>query len=231
MRLHVFQHVAFEGAGTIAIWAERAGHELSITRFDQPGWHIPSPDDYDLLVVMGGPMSVADDTLYPWLLQEKDAIRQAIAAGRKVLGICLGAQLAAHVLGANVRSNAHREIGWFPVMRSSGVHPLLRLLPEPAMVFHWHGDAFDVPADAIPLLYSQACRNQAFIWRSQVLGLQFHLELRPEDIELLLLNGADEIRQGGNFVQTAEDIRRGTPQSKPLEAVMCDILEQFMAMH
>jgi len=121
MNLHYLQHVSFEGLGTIQSWADRNAHSVSVTRFYE-NEHLPSPECVDMLVIMGGPMGIYDYTEYPWLHEEKEFIRQAIAAGKPVLGVCLGAQLIADVCGARVFPGKQKEIGWFPLKRSDELH-------------------------------------------------------------------------------------------------------------
>ncbi len=114
MRAHYLQHVPFEGLGSIKSWLKKSGYEISNTQFFNSKV-LPSIDEIDLLVVMGGPMSVNDEAKYPWLVEEKKFIRNTIEAGKSVLGICLGAQLIASSMGVKVFSNSEKEIGWFPV--------------------------------------------------------------------------------------------------------------------
>lgn len=225
MRLHIFQHVAFEGPGAIAEWAK--GHDVRATRFFEEGWRIPDVDEYDLLVVMGGPMGVHDEAQHDWLAAEKQAIRAAIGAGKKVLGVCLGAQLAAQVLGAQVKPGAQKEIGWF-ALEGVQPHALTEALAG-QVVFHWHGDMFAIPEGAAHLLASEACGAQAFLWKGQVLGLQFHIELRAQDVEGLLAHGAAELEAGGKFVQTPEQIRAGMARCEALRPMLFSMLDAFTA--
>jgi GMP synthase-like glutamine amidotransferase len=132
----------------------------------------------DALIFLGGSMSVNDDLWY--LRRELDHIKTAMQSSQPVLGICLGAQLIAKALGASVYPNAAREIGWAPVSLTSAAESdaLFRGLHTEVM-FHWHGETFDVPKDAELLASSSACRHQAFRWGDRVYGLQFHLEVTP----------------------------------------------------
>ncbi|WP_218188034.1 type 1 glutamine amidotransferase [Desulfosarcina cetonica] len=114
MRAHYFQHVPFEGLGSIQDWLETAGYTVTATRFFEP-WTLPALEEIDFLVVMGGPMSVNDTDQFDWLVAEKQFIHDAVMAGKAVLGICLGAQLIASALGARVYPNPVKEIGWFPI--------------------------------------------------------------------------------------------------------------------
>jgi GMP synthase-like glutamine amidotransferase len=204
LRIQCFQHVPFEGPGSISDWARDRGHALNLTRW-YDGEGPPEPGSYDWLVVLGGPMSVHDEEQHPWLSEEKGALETAVRSGKTVLGICLGAQLLARVLGAAVRPNPFREIGWFPIR----MHPDAResrvfsTLPESCQVFHWHGETFEAPPGALPMAASEACPNQAFSLDDRVIGLQFHLETTEEGARALVESCADEI-DGSRFVQPPE---------------------------
>lgn len=207
MRLHYFQHVPFEGLARIADWAAERGASLSCTPF-HAGESPPPPSEYDMLAVMGGPMNIYEEARYPWLATEKLAIRAAIDAGRKVLGVCLGAQLLADALGGHVSRNPEPEIGWFPVSRTSTAGGPLRNLPHTFMAFHWHGDTFSIPRGAMPLAFSDACPNQAFSVGGNVLALQFHLESTPASVRDLAGHCAGEIRKAP-YIQTMAEIHEG----------------------
>jgi len=206
LRIHWFQHVPFESLGSIEPWLRSQNAQVSRTAFWQ-GDEPPPPADFDGLIIMGGPMSVHDETQYSWLKREKEVIRQAIAQNKVVLGICLGAQLIAAALGGEVTRNAEREIGWFPLEHTAegAAHPLGRLLPHQQSVFHWHGETFSLPAGATPLARSAACVNQAFIVGDRVVALQCHLETTPESAQAMMENGADDL-QPGAFVQAPRQI-------------------------
>ncbi len=208
MNIHWFQHVPFEGLGSIEKWAGRNGHSLSCTRLFA-GDPLPQYNQFGLLIVMGGPMGVYDEQEYQWLISEKSFIQTAIEIGKPVLGICLGAQLIANVLGTRVIANTQKEIGWFPVTRTDTIPERLRgILPENQTVFHWHGDTFDLPADAVHLYFSNACRNQAFLYKDKVLGLQFHLETTLESAMPLIQNCRNEL-EPGTSIQTEKEIVQG----------------------
>lgn len=212
MQMHVFQHVPFEGPAAIADWAERRGHALAVSHL-YAGDALPALSDFDRLVVMGGPMSVGDTDVYPWLADELDLIADAIAAGKSVVGVCLGAQLIAAALGAPVYPNAHKEIGWLPVRltEQAGALDFCDGLPAAQTVFHWHGDTFDLPAGAVHLAQSEVCANQAFLVGGRVLGLQFHLESTPASVAAICEHCADEIVPG-RWVQTAAEMRAADPE-------------------
>lgn len=206
MRVHFIQHVKFEGLGNIEPWLRSAGYRIAGTRMDlnQP---LPTIDDFDWLIVMGGPMGATDDDQFPWLSAEKTLIRQAVDNGKRVLGICLGAQLIAAAMGARVFKNPLPEIGWFEIRRplTASKHPLGTVLPERMEVLHWHGDTFQLPTGAIRLASSDACENQAFALGESVLALQFHLEVTIDGAKSLIEECNSDLVDGP-FVQSARDI-------------------------
>jgi len=196
------QHVPFEGIAAIADWARERGHEVTGTevyRFAATPDHSPAYPDlaaFDLLVVMGGPMSVYDDAEHPWLPAERTFIREAIAEGKRVLGICLGAQLIAVALGAQVVRAPRKEIGWYPVeLTSAGRQaPVFAGFPDRFEAFHWHGDMFEIPEGAVWVASSAACPHQALaLDGGRVVGLQFHLEETAESLALLVENAGHEL--------------------------------------
>jgi len=199
MHAHYLQHVPFEGLGSIGPWLESAGWQITMTKFYESTL-LPDPNQLDLLIVMGGPMSGNDEEHFPWLRIEKKFIRQAIQSGKAVLGICLGAQLIAGALGETVYPNRRKEIGWFPIEGITHQKEFTFCFPPSLEVFHWHGETFDLPEDAVLLARSEACENQAFQFGKNVIGLQFHLETTPESAQALVKNCRDEIRPS-KFVQ------------------------------
>jgi GMP synthase-like glutamine amidotransferase len=226
MRAHWFQHVPFEGLGQLEPWLLRAGFQITHTHFfDAP--ELPDPATVDFLVVMGGPMSVHDEAIYPWLAGEKQFIRCFLATGKPMLGVCLGAQLIARALGARVYRNAEREIGWFPV---AGIpHPKASafLFPPATEVFHWHGETFDLPPGAIHLARSQACENQAFQIGAAI-GLQFHLETTPESARALIAHARGELVPG-TFIQAEADlVAAPATKYKAIHRLMNDLLAHLL---
>ncbi len=188
MRIHVFQHVQFETLGMIQDWAEGHNHIVTYTRFFDPDFVIPPLFNYDMLIVLGGSMSVNDTLQHSWLSSEKEHVRKAIDAGKIVLGICLGAQMIASSLGAKVYANKVKEIGWFPLEIEDGAlgNPIIMGINTPFNAFHWHGETFDLPQNALHLMSSAVCHHQAFLFRNRVLGLQFHLEMGKAEIERII---------------------------------------------
>lgn len=204
MKAHLFQHVPFEGLGSIEPWLVSNGYEITHTPFFH-STKLPELDEIDLLVIMGGPMSVHDVEEHPWFSQEKAFIRSAIDAGKKVLGVCLGAQLIAHAMGARVYKNAVKEIGWLPIHASPQVHDSCFHFPPMANVFHWHGETFDLPQEAVLLASSTGCKNQAFQIGKHVIGLQFHLETTYETAQDIIAHCRHELVPS-QYVQTEADI-------------------------
>ena len=225
MNVHYLQHVPFEGLGSMESALKTGGHQLSCTHlYKDPIF--PSIEKVDWLIIMGGPMGVHDETEHPWLKPEKEFIHQAIATGKTVLGICLGAQLIASALGSHVYKNQHKEIGWFDIHRNSKADTtvLSSAIPQQAEVFHWHGDTFDIPAGAQPLASSRACQNQGFIFDNRVVGLQFHLETTPELVQELINNSRDEL-DGSSYVQSEQAMVARPQRFTRINQIMAAILE------
>jgi GMP synthase-like glutamine amidotransferase len=206
MKLCYFQHVPFEGLGCIEDWAKFENHVLSFTRFFQND-PLPQLGEIDWLIVMGGPMGALDEGKYSWLVAEKRFIERAIIAGKVVIGICLGAQLIADVLGAEVYPNPFKEIGWFPIQLTPAAQrsELFDFMSGQQEVFHWHGDTFDLPDGAVHIARSDACRNQAFVYKDKVIGLQFHLELTSENVRNLIENCSADLVEGA-FIQSPSEM-------------------------
>jgi GMP synthase-like glutamine amidotransferase len=205
MRLHYLQHVPFEDLAGIEDWAKGRGYEIYRTLlFD--GQELPGMNEFDWLVIMGGPMNIYEEDKYPWLAREKGFIREAIAANKIVLGICLGAKLIAGVLGGKVRRNPHKEIGWHPVkLTPEGQNSrIFSVLPNSFIAFHWHGDTFEIPPHAHRAAESEGCTNQAFAL-GKAIGLQFHLESSMDSIDHLIKNCGDELVDG-QYIQRPVEI-------------------------
>lgn len=203
MRVRIIQHVAHEGPGSVLAWCAERSAEVAYSRL----WEsqvLPVVDDFDVLVVLGGPMSVNDEAALPWLAPEKQLIGDAVAAGKSVLGICLGAQLIAAALGAKVYANPEPEIGWHAVRAVSGPATPFDW-PRRLRGFHWHQETFDLPPRATLLASSFACFHQAFCVGRRIVGLQFHPEATTESVATLIAASQQDLPAGG-FVQSPAEM-------------------------
>lgn len=204
MDIYCLQHVPYEGPGRISDWAMTHGHDFRVVHLYR-GEPLPDVRELDLLVLVGGPMSVHDEAQYSWLLPEKKLIGRCLADGKLTLGICLGSQLLAEVLGARVYRNRWKEIGWFPVERCSpDGGALFKSLPRRFPVFQWHGETFELPPGTTQLATSEACSVQAFE-HPYALGLQFHLEVTEAGVADLVRECGREI-DSGPYEQTPTQI-------------------------
>jgi GMP synthase-like glutamine amidotransferase len=228
IRIHYLQHIPFENLASIAEWARQRGHQVSQTRLFQQD-PFPKLDTVDWVIILGGSMSTRDEGEYSWLVEEKQFIRQAINQRKVVLGICLGAQLVAEVLGARVYPNTHKEIGWFPIEFTEAAHhsPLFSFLPRRMDVFHWHEDTFDLPPGTTHLAWSEGCRNQAFIYGEQVIGLQFHIEMTLENVKTLIAHCAEELEESAPYIQQAEQITSRTHTFVQTNEAMYELLDRM----
>jgi GMP synthase-like glutamine amidotransferase len=217
IRTHILQHATFEGVGSIDHWLTRHNASLTVTRFFDADAMPITTDGIDLVIAMGGPMSVNDEQELPWLKDEKRFLKQAMANHVPTLGICLGAQLIASALGASVYANAEKEIGWFPIRAVAAAHDGRFEFPRELMAFHWHGETFDLPAVAMHLAESEACRVQAFQIGRHVIGMQFHPEMTLSGARLLVEHSATDLTLG-RCVQ-------------PEAAILFDDVSRFTAAH
>jgi GMP synthase-like glutamine amidotransferase len=231
LKVHYFQHVPFEGLGSIESWLKANSAHISSTKFYEDV-SMPNVDEIDWLIVMGGPMSVNDDSRFSWLCKEKEFITQAIKKGKMVLGICLGAQLIASALGARVYLNKYKEIGWYPVNKTcdSVQSEFGYLFPSSMEVFHWHGETFDLPENAIRLVESEVCQNQAISIGNRVLGLQFHLETTPESQRALIENCRNEIVPE-RFIQSEEEMLKDSQCFSRINIIMESILDHLLKLN
>jgi GMP synthase-like glutamine amidotransferase len=207
MKIHYLQHVPFENPGSILTWAKEKGFPVTDTKLYAKET-FPKTKDFDWLIIMGGPMNIYEEEKYPWLITEKLFIQKAIEENKVVIGLCLGGQLIADILGGRVVKNPCTEIGWFPVTWTDRAlsYSWFSHFPKEAVVFEWHGDTFtDLPEEVVLLAENEACKNQAFQYKNRVFGFQFHLENTLEIINNLIENCSDEMVPG-KYVQTAEEL-------------------------
>jgi GMP synthase-like glutamine amidotransferase len=228
MKIAALFHVPFEKLGLIEDWILKRGYTLTEYHlYNHP--RLPLIPEFDMLIIMGGPMSVNDEELFPWLASEKELIRGCRESEKPVLGICLGAQLIASALGSRVYKGRNTEIGWFPVEFNRGeeTRKLFPALPANATVFHWHGDTFDLPQDSVLLASSGITPVQAFIAHKMLLGLQFHLEIKPENISLMINHAGDEL-VSSPYIQNAGELSAGLanlPENQALLDILLNYLE------
>lgn len=184
-KLLVFQHVAYEILGTLDPLLRRSGFRIRYVNFGRSPDAKPSLDGYNGLIILGGPMNVDQVDQYNHLKTEINLIQEAIHKRLPTLGICLGAQLVAKALGAEVMRNLEKEIGWHPVsLTGEGKNdPLFAHFQHTERMFQWHGDTFEIPEGAVHIASSSTCKNQAFRYRDNVYGFQFHLEVDEKLIE------------------------------------------------
>ena len=190
------RHVPFEDLGLLGpLLRDR---EFSIEAVDVPVSDLEAIDplEPDLMVIMGGPIGVYQTQEFPFLVSEISLIERRIAAGKPTLGICLGSQLMAKALGARVYPATAKELGWMPIkLTEAGNKSVLAELGSQTPVLHWHGDTFDLPADAALLASTELCRHQAFSYgpNSFALALQFHPEVRTLELEAWFVGHIAEI--------------------------------------
>lgn len=227
MRIHYLQHEDSVSLGSIADWLAKSGHEISGTRFHL-GESLPKLSNFDGLIVLGGSMSTYQESEFPWLQAEKAFIRESIAANKRVLGVCLGAQLIAGSLGKQVYRNPELEVGWFDIRRlpEATDHPWAKLIPTSAEVFHWHGDTFELPDGAICLASSDACVNQAYAYGDNVLALQFHLETTPAEAQGWVEKDVEKLAEGP-YCQTPTEMLRSPERFDDSHRLLHSILDQF----
>ena len=206
MKVHIIQHVSFEPAGMILDWGKLDHYSLSYSFLFEKEIYWPAGNDVDMLIIMGGPMSVNEENKFEWLKEEKRFIKDVIADNKIVLGICLGSQLLAEALGAKVYPNTEKEIGFFSVTKTTAgkTDEVFAAVPESWNVFHWHGDTFDLPEGASHLFTSAACIQQVFR-KGKCTGIQFHPELDTALLQSMISNERHEMIKA-KYVQTEEEV-------------------------
>ena len=180
MRFLVLQHLACEHPGTFAQHLEAARVQWDTVEIDE-GEAIPDPMRYDALLAFGGPMNVDEEDEHPWLADEKRVIAGAVRGGLPFLGVCLGGQLLARSLGAEVRRGLEAEVGVLDVSLTDAARSdeLFARVPDPIPCLQWHDDSFELPDGSTLLATSPRCRHQAFRWGEAAYGVQFHVEVAP----------------------------------------------------
>jgi len=197
MHLHYFQHNHFEDLGYIGYWAKSNNFTISCTRFDLKP-ELPLLEDFDWLVIMGGAMGVHDSAQYPWIDAEIGFIKEAIHAGKIVIGVCLGSQMIASALGAHVYKNSEPEMGFWPVnfSQEAQLDSVFRHFPAQLDVMHFHFDTFTLPEGAILMAKSTVTPVQAFRYGKNVFAFQFHSELTQSNLPVFIKELETEIIPG-----------------------------------
>lgn len=226
MHIAILQHMAHEGPGSIAAWATTRGHSAH-THHLYRGEALPDVPTFDLLVVLGGDMSVHDQAQHPWLTPERALIQHTLAQGKRVVGICLGAQQIALTLGGSVYAHSQREVGFWPIFKTADVLPL----PQELRVLHWHGDTFDLPADATLFARSEGCAHQMFLaGEGRALGLQCHIETTPDMVSDFCREDAGYLIPPpghGRWMQSAEDMLAERDAYPAMEQALFALLDAF----
>ena len=217
MIVNVLQHTPNEGPGSIQKWAHLHHHEFYVYHPYQFGI-LPTAEETDFLVILGGPMSPNDDL--PWIKQERQLIKKLLAKNVPILGICYGAQQIVKTLGYQVKKAPVKEVGWGPVTVQTDV---IKGLPHELTVLHWHEEMFEIPQEAKILFSNDNLQNQGFVLGKQAVGLQFHLEPEEDNLKEIVVNDAQYI-SGSVFQQTAEQII-SAPIPPANEAAMSSILD------
>ena len=217
MIVNVLQHTPNEGPGLIQKWAHLHHHEFYVYHPYQFGI-LPTAEETDFLVILGGPMSPNDDL--PWIKQERQLIKKLLARSVPILGICYGAQQIVKTLGYQVKKAPVKEVGWGPVTVQTD---MIKGLPHELTVLHWHEEMFEIPQEAKILFSNDNLQNQGFVLGKQAVGLQFHLEPEEDNLKEIVVNDAQYI-SGSVFQQTAEQII-SAPIPPANEAAMSSILD------
>lgn len=214
-KILVFQHVAHEILGTLNPMIKSRGLRARYVNFDRDPNASPSIQKYNGLVILGGHMGVYEADKYTHIKVEMQLIEEALKKGIPILGICLGAQILAHVLGANVRKSPEKEIGWYDIeMTSAGQSDsLFSHFKKTEKIFQLHGDTFDIPQSATHLASSKICNGQAFRYGDKVYGLQFHLEVDKAMIHRWLNNPTNQKEiEASNGLFSMDKIRQETDE-------------------
>jgi GMP synthase-like glutamine amidotransferase len=232
MRIHCFQHVAFENLGSIVDWANINNHTINYTHFFEKDFILPDLSNIDMLIILGGCMNVDDESEFPWLKPEKEFIKQAIDFGKKVMGICLGSQLISAALGSKVYKGPETEIGFHPIQFNETAlsMPLFQHFTNPYTVFQWHGDTFDLPKGAQLLASSEGCKNQAFLWNTNVLSMQFHIEMNETVLKDMLKQDGHELEENGSYIQKEAAIKANFHYLDQNKTDLHKLLNQFIQL-
>lgn len=227
MRMHYIQHVPFETPGNIELYFKEKQHQVTGTHLYN-GCSLPTLEAFDCLLVMGGPMNVEDVMRYPWLVEEKQLIHASIKAGKKLIGICLGAQLIAEAFGGKVYPGPYKEIGWLPIQKPKKLEASGTSI-DSLMAFHWHGDTFDLPVEAELLYVSATGIKQVYTIGHNVLGLQCHFEMTDQGVKALVANAQSDLAEEGPYIQSGEEILAMKDYFAHNKTFLYELLDDFIS--
>lgn len=218
MRVNVLQHTPNEGPGSIKTWADKNGDDFYVYHPETFGI-LPTAAETDLLVILGGPMSPNDDL--DWIKQERNLIKELLKQNKPIFGACFGGQQIAKALGYKVMDAPHKEVGWAPVYLENNA---ISGIPTTLTALHWHQQMFEIPADAKLLFSSDLVKNQGFLYRDNVIGLQFHFEPEEDNVREIAINDANYPVENNDLHQNSEEIiAHGVPEEN--QAVMFRLLD------
>ncbi|MGX5174362.1 glutamine amidotransferase-related protein [Aliikangiella sp. IMCC44653] len=241
-KIMVFQHVPYEPLGTLDALIRLRKHRIRYINFGRDPQAKPNIEGYDALIILGGPMNIGEEALYPHLDIEKKVILQAIDLNIPILGICLGAQLIAAACGGRVKLAAEKEVGWYKMTKTKAgrADPVIRHLLAEQKIFQWHSYTFELPATAELLVSGDLVTNQAFRLKQNVYGLQFHLEANlalierwlklPQHLEELGLNTAQQ-QVEAIWTETRYQIENSLNVSKKVFSAFLDLIPKVKAKH
>jgi GMP synthase-like glutamine amidotransferase len=229
MKFIILQHIPYESPGSIIDWLIQNAHTYEVIHLYERH-ALPKPNTFDCLIIMGGPMSANDGHQHKWLNDELTFIKKCIQEKKKVIGICLGSQLIAKVLEANVYENPVKEIGFFPITKTFSAyrHPVLEKLPDTWDVFHWHSETFDLPEGATRLYASKACKNQFYIV-ANCIGIQFHPEINLILRDEMIKHGERELNER-LYVQSKQQMLNAATDLAILKAQCFQLLDNVMKL-
>lgn len=206
MKILIIIHASFEEPGSIEIWAKKRGHEIVISN-PYKGEKLPEISDFDFLIVMGGPQSPLELDKAPYLADEIDLIKRAITQHKRIIGICLGAQLISEALGVKTERSPHREIGMYPIelLEDAKLDPVFGQFPSKFDMMHWHNDMPGIPKGAVLLAKSEGCPRQAYRYGDRVYGFQCHFELTQELVKRMIEHCPDDLKMG-TYIRSKDEI-------------------------